>query len=328
MIAPKTDAPLIALSATDLNRLMSTLEVRVVHLTECLVGPGWRLRLKAPLAPGIHYNLMGEGRAVFDGAPPISLRPNTLIIIPACGEFAFEVDDPRGPDRIVQVQDNRGTVRPPDGVRRHVAGDGDVALTLICGYFEATYGASTDLFQGLTAPIVEQFDAGGQVDAALRAALDELMAQEVGDGAMAAALMKQVMVTLLRRSLNSSKAWAERFSILSDPLIARAFAEMVERPGATHSVQSLAAVAGLSRAAFMRRFSALFGKPPMAALRDLRLRSAARALAAGPVALDQLAFEAGYRDRSGFVRAFRKLYGCDPLEFRAAVLAGDQFIGI
>jgi hypothetical protein len=57
--------------------------------------------------------------------------------------------------------------------------------------------------------------------------------------AMTAAVLKQVFVTLLRRSLISAETWTERFALLSDPQIARAFADMVEMPGAPHSVQSL-----------------------------------------------------------------------------------------
>jgi AraC family transcriptional activator of mtrCDE len=185
-----------------------------------------------------------------------------------------------------------------------------------------------DLVSGLTSPIVEQFDTSDQIDNALRHALNELVSQEIGDGAMATALLKQVMVRLLRRSLSSNGAWVERFSILSDPQITRAFVGMVEYPGARHTVQSLAKSAGLSRSAFMERFRRVFGKTPMAALRDLRMRQAARAVVAGRASLDQIAYDAGYQDRTGFLRAFRKVYGCDPAEFRAVVDEDDLFAGL
>ena len=50
----------------------------------------------------------------------------------------------------------------------------------------------------LAAPLIEQFDEGDQVDESLKAAHTELVAQEVGFGAMSAALLKQVIVALLR----------------------------------------------------------------------------------------------------------------------------------
>jgi AraC family transcriptional regulator, activator of mtrCDE len=68
--------------------------------------------------------------------------------------------------------------------------------------------------------IVEKFDAADQLDQKLKSALAELVAQEVGSGAMTMALMKQVLVTILRRSLNSTTLWAERFAVLNDPQLA------------------------------------------------------------------------------------------------------------
>ena len=52
------------------------------------------------------------------------------------------------------------------------------------------------------------------------------------------------------------------------------------------------------------------------------MRRAARALVAGQASLDQIAHNAGHQDRTGFLRAFRKVYGCDPAEFRAALFIG------
>jgi AraC family transcriptional activator of mtrCDE len=322
------DQPLVRPSTAELNRLLTTLEVKVVRLTECLVSKGWRLEVTGPDAPGIHYNLMGEGWLVFAGQAPIALRPHTLIIVPPNLGFALEVDGPGALDPNAPVENRRRVVSFSENFGRREAGEPPPDLILICGYFQAIYGASIDLFMGMTVPIVEQFDRADRLDDALRQALDELLSQEIGDGAMAAALLKQVMVMLLRRSLASSETWVERFSILSDPQVARAFADMVEQPGAAHTVQSLARAAGLSRSVFMERFRHVFSKTPMAALRDLRMRRAARELVADQASLDQVAYDAGYQDRSGFLRAFRKVYGCDPAEFRAAVDKGDLFVGI
>jgi len=146
--------------------------------------------------------------------------------------------------------------------------------------------------------------------------MGELVAQEVGTGAMTAALMKQVLVTLLRRSLTTKNLWVERFSMLGDPRIARAFAEMVTHPELPHSVESLAQTAGLSRSVFMARFTRLFGKPPKATLRDLRMRHATVLLTNRGLSVDQIVHGVGYTSRSSFSRAFRKIQGCDPSEYR------------
>ena len=56
---------------------------------------------------------------------------------------------------------------------------------------------------------------------------------------MITALLKQILLTLLRRSLSSSDSWVDRFSLFGDPQMARAFDEMTSQPGAPHSVESL-----------------------------------------------------------------------------------------
>jgi AraC family transcriptional activator of mtrCDE len=209
-----------------------------------------------------------------------------------------------------------------DGVRRFVAGNGKPEIILICGYFHAAYGAATDLFATLAAPIVEQFDPREQLDARLRQAMKELISQEIGSGAMSASLLKQILIALLRRSLTSINLWVERFAVLSDLRIARAFSQMAAHPGGAHSVTSLAKTAGLGRSLFMSRFTELFGRPPMAVLRDLRMRQAARQLETTELGIEQIARQAGYASRSSFIRAFHKAYGTDPSRHRRT--GGDE----
>jgi AraC-like DNA-binding protein len=308
--------PLVPLDAADLDRLLDTLMVGFVRLSECLVGEGYRLELGGVDAPGLHYNLSGTGRLIVGNGEPIELQPHTLIILPANTLFRIEVPSRHGARAIWKTVHGRSQAFAHGAVRRYVATDAEPVIMLICGYFHASYGSSTDLFGALTAPLIEQFDEGDQVDESLKTALMELVEQEVGFGAMSAALLKQVVVALLRRSLRSMDLWVERFSLLSDPQIARAFAEMVAHPGARHSVDSLARTAFLSRSAFEARFTNVVGRSPMKVLRDLRMRQAADQLRSTTLTVDEIARQTGYASRSSFVRAFRTAHGCDPTSHR------------
>jgi transcriptional regulator GlxA family with amidase domain len=148
----------------------------------------------------------------------------------------------------------------------------------------------------------------------LQAALAEISGRQVGMQAMTTAILKQVLVTLVRRSLNSTSVWLERFSILSDRQIALAFADMVARPSADHSVMALAQKAGLSRSAFMARFVRAIGCSPMVALRQMRMKRAADMFAARTFSVEQIARAVGYRSSSSFLRAFRQVHGRVPAE--------------
>ena len=322
--------PILRIPEADLDDLMRTLEVNFVTLSECLVSSGWRLSVPANEMPGVHYNLAGTGLITVGDGPPIPLAPHTLITIPP--RQPFRIDAPSSDARrpFTGTVETRLTTMPMiGGVRKNVAGVGEPQVMLICGYFRASYGASIDLFSPLGCPIVEQFEEGDQIDCALKAALAELVAQEVGTGAMTSALLKQVLVKLLRRSLVSASLWVERFSILGDPRLARAFSDMVARPGAAHSVQTLSQTAGLSRSIFMARFVAIFGRPPMTVLRELRMRQASLMLDAGRFSADQVARKTGYGSRTTFARAFRKTYGRDPgkLKVTSAETQGHDHIG-
>nr|WP_256367342.1 AraC family transcriptional regulator [Acidisphaera sp. S103] len=278
--------------------------------------------------PGIHYNLKGTGRMFIRNGPPIELKPHTLIVVPPHSPFRIETAPAPGHTSTLRSVEGRLHATTTGMLRRVVAGDTVPEILLICGFFNAIYGSSTDLFATLGGPIVEQFDETDRLEATLRTALAELVEQEIGCGAMSAALLKQVIVMILRRSLTSVNLWVERFAMLSDPQIARAFAEMALHPGADHTVLSLAQSACLSRSAFMARFSALVGQPPMVILRDLRMRQAARQLNAHQMSVDQIAHAAGYDSRSSFVRAFRKIFDCEPTEYRERAAAGQSSAAI
>lgn len=306
--------PKLPLSAAALDRLMSALEVDFIKLVECLVSRGWRLALVANDAPGIHYCLAGTGRLSVGNEPPIPFTPHTLVVAPPGRPCRVEALAENDTSRVVGTLESCADQFAPGALERYVAGDREPEIVMICGYFRASYGGSVDLFAELPAPIVEGFTAADQLDHKLKAALEELLAEEIGSGAMSMALLKQVLITLLRRSLTSADRWAERFIAVSDRKIARAFSDMVARPGARHSVQSLADTAGLSRSTFMSRFTAAFGDSPMTVLRQLRMRRARALLATQNFTTDRVASAVGYSSRSSFQRAFQKAYGKAPAD--------------
>jgi len=314
-----TQHPIARIAAPELDRLMTAMDVSYLMLTECLISSGNRLRLGAVDMPGMHYNLSGFGRLVVGEMPPIELKPHTLVILPPGRPFQLEAANSRGQFTNLTHVDCKAQIKPVSTLQRFVAGDANTPeIVLICGYFKASYGSSIDVFDRMNSPIVESFAAKDRLDQKLKDAVAELISQEVGSGAMSAALMKQVLVSVLRRSLASQNLWVERFSILKDPQVARAFADMVARPGSPHTVLTLSHTSGLSRSAFMVRFREAFGTSPMAVLRQIRMRHAATLLEADSLSIDQIAGACGYASRSSFFRAFQKSVGDDPSQFRAA----------
>jgi len=268
--------------------------------------------------PTLQYALAGDGELKVADRTSIPIASHCLIIVPP--KHPFRIDARRSQNA---VSFDRMAERPfhspaQTGVTRRP--DADIVpaqIKLVGGCFRASYGWSVDVFGRLTAPIVERFEGGDQVDEKLRSVLCELHQQQVGAGVVTEALLKQVLVMLLRRSLKSPGACLERFALFGDPQIARALADMVAHPEAAHSVDELSRAAGLSRSLFMARFAGEIGRPPMTVLRELRLTRAADLLRLKNCPVDRAARAAGYSSRSSFVRAFKAVYGCEPSDWKA-----------
>jgi AraC family transcriptional regulator, activator of mtrCDE len=309
--------PFWRISRVDLDKLMTTLEVDRVRLSECTLTAGSRLEVARSEHPTIHYGFAGSGTVLVEGEPPIELSAHTLVLIPARRSATIVAPYPRGGAQRTFGGGQGSAAFIPGTGSRHLVGNGEAVLRLACGSFAAVHAAGLDLFASLATPIVETFDAHDQLDQIMIYAMVELASQEVGGGPMSAALLKLVLLSLLRRSLISANPWVERFSVLNDPPIARAFAEMASKPSGQYTVHAQSQSVGLSRSAFMARFAAAFGESPMSVLRRLRMRHAAGLLSANAVSIDQVAMHSGYQSRSSFTRTFRKHYGTDPSAYRA-----------
>ncbi len=104
---------------------------------------------------------------------------------------------------------------------------------------------------------------------------------------------------------------------LQEPKLARAVIAVLEHPGASYSVDSLASLAGMSRTSFAIRFADLFGQGPMDFVQKVRLRIAARLLTATDLPVKVVASSVGYASRTAFSRVFELTYGLPPSDFRS-----------
>jgi AraC-like DNA-binding protein len=82
------------------------------------------------------------------------------------------------------------------------------------------------------------------------------------------------------------------------------------------TVASLAAGAGVSRAALARRFHELVGEPPMAFLTGWRLALAADLLLEPGATVGAVARQVGYGTPFTFSTAFKRVYGLSPRTYR------------
>jgi AraC family transcriptional regulator, activator of mtrCDE len=278
------DEPFWRISRQDLDKLMTTLDVTSVRLSECALAAGAHLAVARAEASTIHNCLRGAGFILLDDETPMRLTPHTLVI----AMTVAATEHPTAPRNA--GKHNKGGFTPGSS-QWHTVADGEPALVLACGSFPANYGPALELFASLATPIVERFDVRDQLGRG-----DGLRNRRArSPGRWSRADVGGAAETRSARTapaLISTNAWVERLSILSGPPIAQAFAEMASHPSVPHTVKSLSHAVGLSLSAFMARFSATFGESPMSLLRRLRMRHAADLLTADALSIDQVALNA------------------------------------
>jgi AraC family transcriptional regulator, activator of mtrCDE len=129
-------------------------------------------------------------------------------------------------------------------------------------------------------------------------------------------LMKQCLILVLRRLVAEDGRDLPWLPAVADPRLARALPLMLDDGRRRPSIDSLAALAGMSRSAFSIAFKRAFGVAPHDFLVGSRLEHAARLLATTRLPVKAIAERIGYRSRSHFTRAFKAHYGEDPRAWR------------
>jgi AraC-like DNA-binding protein len=106
------------------------------------------------------------------------------------------------------------------------------------------------------------------------------------------------------------------YAALDDPSVGPALRRLHGEPQRAWTVAELAAEAGLSRAAFARRFTELTGHAPLTYLTEWRMVLAQDALRRPGATLASVAHEIGYGSEFAFANAFKRQLGVPPGRWR------------
>jgi AraC family transcriptional activator of mtrCDE len=170
-------------------------------------------------------------------------------------------------------------------------------------------------FDNLWEPLT-LFGPGGWYDETFERILAELDSPGVGTNAIVDASMKLFLVTLLRKSIELGGSTSPLYAALADQRLTCAISAILSRPSDSHSVTSLAKLAGMNREGFVKKFTEKFGTTPSAFVQSVRIKSAATLLQTTTLPVKSVAMEVGFLSRSHFSRAFTKHYDQDPTTFR------------
>jgi AraC-like DNA-binding protein len=154
-----------------------------------------------------------------------------------------------------------------------------------------------------------------------RYAVMESNEKRAGGAGILSRLGELMFVELVRRYVESLPADAKGWlGGLRDRHIGRALNLLHAEPMRAWTLEQLAGDVGLSRSSFAERFTQFVNIPPMQYLQRWRLQLAAARLAKGePIAA--IAADTGYESEAAFSRAFKKMTGEPPAEWRSNRIA-------
>ncbi|MEV2251528.1 AraC family transcriptional regulator [Streptomyces sp. NPDC050147] len=280
----------------------------------------WGLRLPSVAGAGFHVVLYGtcwlvplpEATARLE---PVQLNPGDVIFL-RDGRGHILADHPSTPAEELEAVRYQGG-SPIGSVT--LGGEG-AATSLLCGNYHLDQGRPHPLVRQLPEVIHLPTRHGRhpELSAAVQLLGSELENPRIGSDGIVPTLIDSLLLYILRAWLDDQPAAAAQgwAAALGDSAVAPALSAMHDDPAASWTVESLAVRAGLSRAAFARRFAALVGEPPMAYLTRWRMTTAARMLRESDAPLTTVAARTGYGSEFAFAKAFKREYGLAPGGYR------------
>ena len=294
---------------------------RGAFLLRILLDAPWSVRLEDEAPLSLTAVVRGHLWACAEGEQPVRLEPGDVVV--RVGRDHWRIaDDPATPDQIVILPgqvcttvDGQVVVEEmSQGVRSW--GNSEVGETvLLTGVYLLEGEVTRRLLRALPRLLVLRAD---ELDTPLIGLLGEEVVRDApGQEAVLDRLLDLLLITLLRtwfeRPESDPPAW---YAAQGDPVVGPALRLMQHHPDEPWTVAGLADRAGVSRAAFARRFTDLLGEPPMTFLTSWRIALAADLLLEPDATIASVARQVGYATPFALSAAFKRERGISPRDHR------------
>jgi AraC-like DNA-binding protein len=205
--------------------------------------------------------------------------------------------------------------------------DGPPSTRLVCGYLACDARPFNPLLENLPRVLKagdpKNGDAGwlGQF---IRFAVTESAQKRAGSESVLARLSELMFIEVVRQHLESlPPEQAGWLAGVRDPFVGKALSLMHCKPAQDWTIEELATQAGQSRSLFAKRFTDLVGIPPVQYLAKWRMQIASERLDSGHGNVATIAADIGYESEAAFSRAFKKMMGVPPSDWRRGARPGQ-----
>lgn len=296
---------------------------RGAFVLRSVLRPPWSLRIEDGAALSVIVLVAGSAYLQLDDEPAHLLVPGDVAVVSGGAPYLV-CDTPGRPPQVVIGADQ--VCSDPAGAPLTDLGDLGVRTwgndpegpdVMITGTYQLRTETSRRLLTALPPALVQPVT---QDDTALLAWLErEIERESPGQAAVLDRLLDLLLVSTVRtwfaRPDAQTPGW---YAAHADPVLAPVLTAIENRPQRPWTVASLAAVAGLSRAALARRFTAAIGEPPLTFLTHWRLDLAADLLLEPGATVASVARQVGYSSPFALSAAFTRVRGTNPRDHRSA----------
>ena len=266
-------------------------------------------------------------RSVLAAGEPLSIpRGEATLVFVRSGEITGDIGGNLG----CTVDGASGRAATLRGRRTLLAGDAIVSLGCERLLLTSQSGAELTVISAVVRQTVASGSLPGVVfvsdfartepaAAALAAHLGplpgETPAARSGDNVICRFMVRTVLLAAIRAWAfdDAHAAWPPR---AEDPFLDRVAAAIAADPGHPWTTEEMAGVAAMSRSVFAERFREAFGRSPGGYVTDARMHRAKEMLETGG-SVSEVSRALGYASDEGFRRAFRRVTGVAPSEWRA-----------
>jgi len=265
----------------------------------------------------ITYHFVSKGQLIVgvEGQPAFQVTAGEIVLFPQNAPHTLACEaglEPVSAGTLIQRSENGSLSRI-----RH--GGGGAATEIFCGFL-----ASEDAYNPLMSTLpnalktnVREGAAREWIEASVRFAAAELAEGKLASSSVLSRLSETLLTEAVREySATLAEGEAGWLNGVKDPQVGRALALIHHDLSAPWSVEKLANEVGVSRSAFVDRFTSLVGMPPIRYLTVWRLQTAKHGLRETRKTIAQIAYSVGYESEEAFSRAFKREFELPPAKWR------------
>lgn len=274
--------------------------------------PPWGLRLPGTIPLTAHAVIQGRMWLWLDDPrSALELAPGDVALVRG------------GPDHFIAHQPGAACLPPEQFLTGQRNDSADGANVFLCGAYVLSGDVGRGLLEALPPTLTLSAAADDPLHDVIALLSSELASSEPGQHTVLDRLLDVLLVLAIRACFERSEHAPRWYQASTDQRLGPALSAMHADAAHAWTVPELAALSGLSRAAFARIFQFALGQPPMQYLTEWRMTLARDHLRAGELTLAEIGARTGYASPYAFAAAFRRYNGLPPGQWRKREIANS-----